>query len=194
VDKLCIEEEGRLRKIEYPQLKISSELLCGWLEIAVDLNRPEWEQDQERKAFQKKKKEDTRITAQRTKAAALEEEAHKSSVRGRFGLFRNPTGCLRSERHRKPEEDSKSLPGLEMGLPKRVCLGQTQESSLEIMSCLRDRHLGGRRVQLVEKRAARSQVQSGTQCLCSKSRVSSFCSLGSSPVHLRWVFDRLRVV
>ena len=108
VDKLCIEEGSKLQKIEYPQLEISSELLCDWFETAVRKYRPQWERVQKRKANQQEKNDNAKTAARRKEAATLEEEAHKPNILGRLGRFRDLTGRLRSERHRKPEEERPS--------------------------------------------------------------------------------------
>ena len=104
VDKLC-KEEGRLQKIEYPQLEIPSELLCDWLERAVQRYRPQWERDQKRKADLAQRKEDVKAAAQRKQAAMLQEEAHKNNILGRLGRFWDEMGRLRSERFRGNEEE-----------------------------------------------------------------------------------------
>lgn len=105
VDRLCIEEEGRVRKVEYPPLEIPSQLLCEWFDRTIEQYREEWELDQQVKRTKKQRKEEAAIAAQRKKAAELEEEARRSTgsteSKGRYRLG----NLVRSLRLRKLRGD-----------------------------------------------------------------------------------------
>ena len=76
LNKLCTEEEkSRLQGIDYPELQLSSKLLCDLFQSAIKQNRPEWKQTQELKAKQKEQRKHAKISAAKKKAAALAEEA-----------------------------------------------------------------------------------------------------------------------
>lgn len=105
LDELCEAERGKPRKIEYPELVISSESLCGLFKTAVDIYRPAWRREQIRSANFKQKKENDAIVARKKEAATLVEEAeHKYHSPGLSGRFRDSMGRLKSARHRKREE------------------------------------------------------------------------------------------
>lgn len=105
VDRLCIEEEGRVRKVEYPPLEIPSQLLCEWFDRTVEQYREEWELDQQVKRTKKQRKEEAAVAAQRKRAAELEEEARRSTgsteSKGRYRLG----NLVRSLRLRKLRGD-----------------------------------------------------------------------------------------
>lgn len=115
--KFCTkeEEEGRRaksQKIEYPpQHEISSDLLCKWLNRAVNMYRRDWELQRRKNARQKEMKKDARAAAQKEKAVKLEEEARRSSIPGRGGRFKNEEGYWRSRRHVKPGQEMPSESG-----------------------------------------------------------------------------------
>ena len=82
VRKLCPDIDS-LQTVEYPQLVISSRMLCDWFEEAVEGYRPEWGRSLQLAAQLRQKRKDAERAKLKKEADALSEKKVKTSIGNR---------------------------------------------------------------------------------------------------------------